>query len=532
MVLKSLKSKLILGISVFIVLLLTVAAFMQVREKERELVNDIFVRARSFAELTSDKIVADYKLYLIPNSFVYFNREIKDVLAKNEDIASVKVAGFDGEILYDSAVDSEQKYEGVNRKVSDKILLEQIKSKNLSVKVGGEGRAVFYKKNILPDGQTVFQSVDINENSVAELAKDQRIDYMVQPADEEYSVIYGITYQALAAKVQATQFRIALLAVFGVALGILLAILFGSTITRPLAVLKKGAEILATGDFTHRVEVKTRDEIYQLAQTFNKMAADLQESTKALIYKERVGKELELAKQIQQSVLPKTIPQVKGLDISAGVIPAEEIGGDCYDFLLANDNEMLMYLGDVTGHGVPAGIIVTIANALFYSYADRGLVLDEMLSEVNEVLKAKTLPNMFVTLVLMKWMIEEKQFSYVSAGHEQIIHYKAASDTVDLLPSGGLALGMVKDISKLLKVRQVQLEKDDVLLIYSDGIPEAWRNDKERYGMDRLKDIMKRYSKFPSALAIKNALMSDVYIYRQGYKQMDDITCMVVKRTV
>jgi HAMP domain-containing protein len=330
---------------------------------------------------------------------------------------------FDGKILYDSQQDREQKYQKEDRLIDKAGLIEQVKSKNLSAKVSGGEGVVFFKKETWPDGQITFQTVDVNEKPAVALSTDQRIDYLVQPADNEYSVVYGITYQALAAKVQATQFRIMLLAVFGVALGILLAIVFGSTITRPLAILKRGAEILATGDFSHRVVVKTRDEIYQLAQTFNKMAADLQESTKALVYKERVGKELELAKQIQQRIIPKIIPQVKGLDISAGVIPAEEIGGDCYDFLLPNDNELLFYLGDVTGHGVPAGIIVTIANALFYSYADRGLVLDEILTEVNEVLKAKSLPNMFVTLVLMKWMIKEAKFSYVSAGHEQIIHY-------------------------------------------------------------------------------------------------------------
>jgi serine phosphatase RsbU (regulator of sigma subunit) len=530
--LKSLKSKLILGISVFIILLLTMASFMQVREKEKELTNDILIRARGFAELTADKLVNDYKLYLIPNSFIYFNREVQDTLAKNEDIAWVQVVSFDGKILYDSQQDREQKYQKEDRLIDKAGLIEQVKSKNLSAKVSGGEGVVFFKKETWPDGQITFQTVDVNEKPAVALSTDQRIDYLVQPADNEYSVVYGITYQALAAKVQATQFRIMLLAVFGVALGILLAIVFGSTITRPLAILKRGAEILATGDFSHRVVVKTRDEIYQLAQTFNKMAADLQESTKALVYKERVGKELELAKQIQQRIIPKIIPQVKGLDISAGVIPAEEIGGDCYDFLLPNDNELLFYLGDVTGHGVPAGIIVTIANALFYSYADRGLVLDEILTEVNEVLKAKSLPNMFVTLVLMKWMIKEAKFSYVSAGHEQIIHYVAKEDKVELLPSGGLALGMVKDISKLLKVQNVKLAKGDVLFIYSDGIPEAWKNEKESYGMDKLKETVKKYSKFPSALAIKNALMSDVYLYRQGYKQMDDITCVVVKRTV
>lgn len=530
--LHSLKSKLILGISVFVVLLLTVSAFLQVQEKQKELINDIAVRARSFAELTHDTIVGDYKLYLIPNSFVYFNRDVQDILANNEDIPWIQVVSFGGEILYDSRQDTEKKYEGVTRLVTDQNELDQIKGKNLSVKVSGDARTVFFKKNVDANGAVSFKAVDANENPVAALASDQKLDYMVQPADSEYSVVYGVSYEALAARIQAVEIRVMILAIFGVALGIFLAIIFGSNITRPLAKLREGVEILATGDLTHRVVVKTRDEVYQLAQTFNKMAAELQESTKALIYRERVGKELELARQIQERIIPKIIPQVAGLDICAGIIPAEEIGGDCYDFLAPNANELLFYLGDVTGHGVPSGIVVTIANALFYSYADRGMKLDDLLVEVNEVLKAKSLPNMFITLVLMKWIVDQQKFSYVSAGHEQIVHYKLAEDKVELLPSGGLALGMVKDVSKLLTVREVDLELGDVLVIYSDGIPEAWRSANEMYGMERLKAITKAYGSFPTALSVKNALMSDVHLFRRGYKQMDDITCIVVKRTL
>ncbi len=527
---KSVKSKLILGISLFIIVLFTITAFLQVREKEKELVNDILVRSRSFAELTSDRIVEDYKLYLIPNSFVYFNREIQDILAKNEDIASISLVNFSGDILYDSSKDKEQKYDGKVRVNEDKNLLQQIGSKNISVKTLDDRREVYFKKKVESDGVVSYEPVDFNEMPVKSLAMDQRIQYLVSPGDDQYSVIFGISYDALAARVRATELRIMILAVFGVGLGVLLAFVFGSNITKPIAELKRGAEILATGDFSHRVEVKTRDEIYDLAQTFNVMAGKIQEGTKALVYRERVGKELEIAQQIQQRLIPKIIPQVSGLDISAGVIPAEEIGGDCYDFLQPNDNELLFYLGDVTGHGVPSGIIVSIANALFYTFASRDNLLD-IIAEVNRVLKAKTMSNMFVTLVLMKWVVDLQKFSYVSAGHEQIIHYRAAQDDVVLLPSGGLALGMIKDMSKLIQIRDVDLAIGDVLFIYSDGIPEAWRNDKEMYGMDRLKERVKEYAKFNGSLAIRNALMSDVYIYRQGYKQMDDITCIVVKRS-
>lgn len=527
---KTLRGKLVLGISIFIVVLFSISAFLQVREKEKELINDIFIESRSFAELTSDTLVENYKLYLIPNSFVYFNRSFQDLTAKNEHLAWVKIVSYDGKILFDSNTEKDSQYQGQERVIADQELLRQIQSKNFSAKSAGAEKRVYYKKVVNDQGQVSYNPVDANEAPVQGLSSDQKIEYVVEPADDEFSVIYGVSYKALASRIQATQIRILMLAVFGVGLGILLAIIFGSSVTKPLHQLKKGAEILATGDLSHRVTVKTKDEVFELAQTFNKMAAELQESMKAIIYKERVGKELELAKQIQQRILPKVVPEVDGLDICAGIIPAEEIGGDCYDFLMPTKSEMLFYLGDVTGHGVPSGIVVSIANALFYAMAGSDN-LDVILSKVNEVLKAKTTPNMFITLVLMRWMIEQQKFSYVSAGHEKIVHYKAAEDKVELLPSGGLALGMVKDVSKLLQVRDVELGKGDVLFIYSDGIPEAWRNEKEIYGMERLQKMVCEYAKFEDALSIRNALLADVYLFRQGYKQMDDMTCIVVKKT-
>ena len=101
-----------------------------------------------------------------------------------------------------------------------------------------------------------------------------------------------------------------------------------------------------------------------------------------------------------------------------------------------------------------------------------------------------------------------------------------------MLPSGGLALGMFPNISTSLNESQIQWEKDDVLIIYSDGIPESWKNEKEMYGMGRLKRAVNEYSDLPSAFAIRNALLADVKEFAAGYKQMDDITIVVLKKTV
>lgn len=523
---KSLKSKLILAISILVIVLLTTTSFLQVQEKQKELTFDIFSRGKSFAELTANKLIDSYKTYLIPKSFIYFNRDLQEVLGKDADVSSVQIVNFSGEILYDSIQEHDKQFEGDKRLIADQSLLQQIKSKNPSVKTLDTQKVIFLKKI---DAEN-YQAVDFNENKIEALKKDERIQYFVQPASDEFAVVYGISYQALQDRINATVFRILVLAVFGIGLGILMAIILGGNITKHLNILRKGAEIFATGDFSHRVEVKTKDETFSLAQSFNKMAAELEISMKALVYKERVAKELELAAKIQKQLLPLHVPQVKGIDIAAGVIPAEEIGGDLYDFIQVDKSNTMFYLGDVTGHGVPSGIVVSIANALLYTFAG-GKDLKSILIDVNKVLKEKTTSNMFLTLILMNWDAKNGKMTYVSAGHEQVIHYKKASNEVVLLPAGGMALGMLSDISKTLKVREVKLEKDDVLILYSDGIPEAWKNEKEMYGMERFKKVVKQYVSFPSAMAVRNSVMADVYMFRKGYKQMDDITSIVIKRT-
>lgn len=524
--LHSIKTKLILTISALIVVLLSAAAIVLVGEKQRELTKDIFNQARSFAELTAGNIVNDYNLYLEQKSFVYFNRNIQDTFAKDVDVSAIKVVGYNGEIAYDSTTEKDQQYSGSARKVQDTDLAQEVKSRNASVKTLDSKRVVYLKKNV--DGTVSY--VDFDEKPATALAQDEKISYLVQPATNDFAVVYSISYQALQDRINQTTMRILLLAIFGVGVGVLMAFLYASTITKPVKKLKEGAEIFATGKFDYRVDVKTKDELETLANSFNKMAADLEISTKALVYKERVAKELELAAKIQKQLLPTTMPKIKGLDVSAGLLPAEEIGGDCYDFIHTGEDRLVMYIGDVTGHGVPSGIVVSIANALAYHLATKEDILNLMIS-MNKVIKEKTATNMFLTMVMLDWDGAQGKLQFVNAGHEQMIHYHAKDQKVTLTPAGGLALGMFPDIAKLLKLQEIVLEKDDVLVLYSDGIPESWKNEKEMYGMARFKRAVSDYSDLPSSIAIRNALLADVKEFSGKYKQMDDITLIVLKRT-
>jgi len=520
----SLKTKFIVVVSVLIIALFGVGGFLLLQEKSIEISYDIYKNTKSFAELTVADIAESGESYLMEDSFLVFNREIKDIFKKNSDVNSISLVTYAGEILYDSEMESISQYSGDARQVADQQVLSRVKAKNISF-LTEAGNVVYIKKDA--DGNEY--SVDANENIIPSIAEADRIVSIVVPYADKYAVIYGVTYENLQDRIRATEVRILILMLFGVMVAFFLSFALASSVVKPVKALEMGALRIATGDFKQRVPVVRRDELGVLSEAFNKMAEDLEVSTKALVYKERVGKELELAAKIQKEILPDDKPVLEGFDLSGGLIPADEIGGDCYDFIHSKNGDFYSYIGDVTGHGVAAGLVSAVANALIYSVSEFTSDTKDILINVNKILDAKTASNMFMTMVLMK-IAKDGSVQYVSAGHNQILKFTAEHKKVDEMPSGGIALGMVADIDKTLNKVDVEMKSGDVMILYSDGIPEARNENGEMYGMPRFKRAVSSYCELFTAEAIKNALLADVKQFMGTAVQLDDMTIVVVKR--
>ncbi|PJC36505.1 hypothetical protein CO046_05340 [Candidatus Peregrinibacteria bacterium CG_4_9_14_0_2_um_filter_53_11] len=519
----SIKTKLSLGISLVLVFLFTITALLLVNEKKSELAGDIYTNARSFSELTAPRIQELYTSLLAENSFVLFNREIRDIFSKNEDVSALHVYSFAGELLYDSTAEVDRAYRGEARTVSDSDLLARVKSAIPSYLLDS-GRTVFLKQ--LPNGS--YEPVDQNEKPVDPISQSERILNIVYPLEGTHAVSYEISYANLQARVIRTTERIILLLIFGVLIGLGFAVYFARRITQPIEKLKGEAVVLGQGNFKARVSIESQDEVGQLAETFNTMARDLEISTKAMMERQKLAKELELAAQMQKQILPKNLPKIPGLQIATALLPAEEVGGDCYDIISVDDDNHIIYIGDVTGHGVPSALVVSIANALIYSYASFG-TMPELLKNVNHVLHQKTSQNMFMTLLMIQFA--HGKLSYVSAGHPEMLHYSAKDKTVVTRDSGGIALGMVADNSKMLAEHEVPFAPGDCLVLYSDGIPECLSEKGVQYGMPSFKRALADAGEIDNVEAIKNALVADVKLFSGASKQEDDITLVVIRRT-
>lgn len=531
----SIRSKLIAIISMLVVILMVSASGFLLNQKKTELTRDIYVNARSFAELTAGDVVGMYETYLKENGFIQFNRMIQSDFRKSEDVSRITLAEFSGKILYDSETEKLSQYDGeaVRSVAEDVSLFERVQAPFASVNISGSGRVVYLEKDSI--GQTF--EVNLNGKKIEPILDTDRIGTIVYPVDQKYAVLYQISYDQLDRRIAKTMRQIGMLLAAAVGLGVFLAIAIGAKIAHPIRGLTVGAAEIARGNFDYRVNIHSKDELGLLSNAFNKMAKDLKESTKALIYKERVAKELEIAKDIQKSIIPEKIPPISGLDISASVDPAAEIGGDCYDFIKVDDKNTIIYLGDVTGHGVPAGLLVSVANALIYAY--RGLNdIFQLLTNVNAILQAKSKPNMFITMAMLNWNEADQSMEYISAGHEKILHYGAQTKQVTEMDSGGIALGMLPDCSKLLKKLPIPMSSGDIIVLYSDGIPEAWNAQKQQYGIAKLRRVLldaavghgRVDAKSVNAQTIKQDVLDDVYKFMGETPQADDITIMVIKK--
>ncbi len=200
--------------------------------------------------------------------------------------------------------------------------------------------------------------------------------------------------------------------------------------------------------------------------------------------------------------------------------------------MVVDENNLIFYIADVTGHGVPAGLVSAINNALVPAFMEQYQTTQELIVHLNKLMKVKTRPNVFMTIVMAHWHADEAKLGFTQAGHDPILHFKASDKTVTEMSSGGMALGMIHDISKIVKTELIDMEVNDTAILYTDGIPEAWKSETENYGMDRFKESVSKNSQLATAQEIHDGIIKDVREFMGDYPQADDITLIVVKRTV
>jgi serine phosphatase RsbU (regulator of sigma subunit) len=524
---RSLKTKFITTITLLIVIVVTVTSGVLIQQKRAELQEDIYTTARSFAELATPKIIELSQNYLPEQNFIFFQRDLNSLLKNNPDLGDIQIFDFNGKIIFDSQQESNRQYLGPDRQLTDLRLLQRVKAANTSVL--NQDDQIFYIEKISAGNYEVINQANQRLSHRENLSNFRNLQNLVHPIAGEYAIKYEITYQNLNKRLFAAAIQIALIGLFSILASIFIGYILSAIVTKPIRKLTDVVELIAKGDFSKRADIKSNDEVGILADSVNHMAEDLEKATEAKIYQEKTKKELEIAAKIQKELLPTVIPTIEGLDIAAEVIPATEIGGDVYDILLDKEQIPYFYVGDVTGHGVPAGLLSSVTNAIITSTVDLADPI-KIVDNLNHTLKQKSAGNLFITLLLARYA--NSCIEYVSAGHEKSLFYNASTKKAEYLKPGGIALGLFDNIADKLEQQTVCLNQNDLFILYTDGIPEAWRSETEQYGEEKLLALTEQaVTNYSTAQEIKDFMLSEVKNFMGDYEQQDDITLIIIKKT-
>jgi sigma-B regulation protein RsbU (phosphoserine phosphatase) len=246
----------------------------------------------------------------------------------------------------------------------------------------------------------------------------------------------------------------------------------------------------------------------------------------ARLQQERLERELQLAMEIQQRFQPTAPPVVPGYELQGISFPCYEIGGDYYDFIQREDGRLVIALGDVSGKGTAAALLMSSLHASVHAQAGSHETLSETISAVNRYLADNIPANRFVTLFYAELDPASGALSFLNAGHNPplIVH---AAGTVEQLASGGLPLGIRRNAE--YREGRTQMQMGDVLVIYSDGVTEAASPSGEEFGATRLYEVVSRNID-ASAAGVRDRIESALTKFSQGTQAADDITLVIVKR--
>ena len=251
--------------------------------------------------------------------------------------------------------------------------------------------------------------------------------------------------------------------------------------------------------------------------------------TQEIRQRELVEQELEVARSIQQASLPKEVPTLEGWQISPFYRPAREVGGDFYDFHFLSEGRVGLVVGDATGKGVPAALVMSTTLGMLQLAAG---ALDssspgEVLSRVNETLFARIPPNMFVTCFYCILDPESASLSYANAGHDLPYVLRGSAGECEELRARGMPLGLMPQMS--YEEKEIVLQEGDSALFYTDGLVEAHDPQREMFGFPRLRGLVAEHGEERS---LEAALLEELYSFvGEGWEQEDDITLLTLRRT-
>ena len=313
---------------------------------------------------------------------------------------------------------------------------------------------------------------------------------------------------------------------------IFVGLVLARSITGSVHALSQGTEHVRQGDFSYRVQVRSRDQLGELAESFNLMTTSIQDLLSQSSEKKRMAEELRIARTIQMSLLPRDRVDVPGLSIAPFCLPAHEVGGDYYDFIPLSDGRFALLIADVSGKGTSAALYMAELKGLTLSLSQIYDSPRKLLVEANKILAATLDSRSFITMAYAVIDMNDRQMTYARAGHNPIFHVPANGaepKTNVLAPDGlGLALDRGTQFERILKEDVVSLCSGDVFLFFTDGVSEAMNPSSELFGEARIRLILEENADLQME-ELREKLVDEVFDFAGGAVQHDDMTMVLLK---
>ncbi|MDE2727206.1 MAG: SpoIIE family protein phosphatase [Gemmatimonadota bacterium] len=310
----------------------------------------------------------------------------------------------------------------------------------------------------------------------------------------------------------------------------MIGLLVSRRITSAVHGLYEGTEAIRAGRTDFRVEEQARDQLGELGRSFNTMARSIEMLMDEEREKERIETELSMAREVQARFIPNVPPQRGPLELAGAWIPARTVSGDYYDFIEHRDRMLDIVVGDISGKGISAALMMAGLQASLRSQAlDPALEgspdrLSRLMSRLNVYLCHSTAPDRFATVFICSYHMETSRLNYCCAGHNPPLLLRNGSDNVALLESGGYPIGLFPEAE--YEDSSVSVDPGDLFAVYTDGITDALNREEEDFGETRLRRVLSR-NRDRTSEEILERILASVRDFSHGVEQFDDQTAVI-----
>ena len=321
------------------------------------------------------------------------------------------------------------------------------------------------------------------------------------------------------------------------AMALIAGFALAKSLTGSVHALFTGTERVRQGDFTHKIAVRSEDQLGELALSFNSMTASIEDLLRQAAEKKRLEEELRIAHEIQMSLLPQGALVMAGLSVTALCVPAREVGGDYYDFLPLDDHRVGVLIADVSGKGTSAALYMAELKGLVLSLSEIHTSPRTMLIALNRIIADHLDARSFITMTYAVIDLRARTIAYARAGHTPLIYVPGACGDggprqVQILVPDGMVVGLKLDNGEMFERHLVEetipLQPGDLYLLFTDGISEAMNGRDDLFGESRLGRLVETHAHLPSE-ELRERVLREIAAFVGDAPQHDDMTMILLK---